>query len=185
MLGSRKVGILKQVSVITCWFISIMICPLQFLILWSLSSYACSFLLRLHTLLLLSKYAYVRYNYPSAMKFFPISSFSFSAIKRAPQVFENLEVPICYFPNGDIAWNNYACDLSTPVSHCCGVSMICLNNQICRSDMGNNIRGACTDQTWKSSDCPQYCLGKWRNLLFSLSVFSLFSLRSEISKPFF
>ena len=68
-------------------------------------------------------------------------------------------VPVCYFPNHEIAPNNYACDLSSKVSFCCGIDAICLDNKICLNTVNEHIRGACTDKTWRSPDCPQYCTG--------------------------
>lgn len=87
------------------------------------------------------------------MAFVPISSFSFFAIKRSSPQFltkRALGLPICYYPNGDIAPNDYACDLSIDVSHCCGVDAICLDNQMCRFSSGEDLRGSCTDQTYGS-----------------------------------
>lgn len=71
------------------------------------------------------------------------------------------DVPVCYNPDQSIAiYNNYACNLSANVSVCCSVGSICLDNKICQSGNGQTIRGACTDSTWQSSECPQYCVGK-------------------------
>lgn len=72
-------------------------------------------------------------------------------------------VPICYFPNHKTAnlnnYDNYACSLSSNVSACCAAGSVCLSNGLCQSGTNEVIRGSCTDQTWTSPDCPQYCLG--------------------------
>lgn len=37
---------------------------------------------------------------------------------------------------------------------------VCLNNKICLSGGVETIRGTCTDKTWSSADCPQFCQSK-------------------------
>lgn len=71
---------------------------------------------------------------------------------------QNGVVPQCYFPNQEIAIDNYACVLSSSNSACCGIGNVCLDNGLCAPGNGEIIRGACTDQTWRSAACPQYCL---------------------------
>ncbi len=70
------------------------------------------------------------------------------------------DVPVCYSPDKSVAIDNYACNLSANVSVCCGVGSICLDNKICQNGNDQIIRGACTDSTWQSPECPQYCMGK-------------------------
>jgi hypothetical protein len=67
----------------------------------------------------------------------------------------------CYYPNGLEAANDHPCDPSDTNSACCGggLGAVCLTNKLCRSPDGNTIRGSCTDKSWASADCPQYCLG--------------------------
>lgn len=72
---------------------------------------------------------------------------------------QNLNVPICYYPDESVAGGNYACNLAANVSACCGVGSTCLDNGLCGSGSQGIIRGACTDRSWGSPDCPQYCLG--------------------------
>jgi len=68
----------------------------------------------------------------------------------------------CYYPDGSAPadYSFVACNNSA-VSACCVPSEgdICLANGLCQdvSD-GSVFRGACTDQTWKSSSCPQICV---------------------------
>lgn len=69
-------------------------------------------------------------------------------------------VPICYFPDQTVATGNYACNLASNVSACCGTGGICLDNGLCGTSNNEIIRGACTDKSWTSDDCPQYCLGR-------------------------
>lgn len=71
---------------------------------------------------------------------------------------QNGVVPGCYFPNQAIVLNAYACSLTSNNSACCAVGHICLDNGLCTPGNGQIIRGGCTDQTWNSPECPQYCL---------------------------
>lgn len=106
------------------------------------------------------------------MVVFSIPFFSSFAIKRSSPHFVTkraLELPTCYFPNGDIAPTDYACNISANVSACCGFDYICLDNKICQSISGDNLRGTCTDQTWKSSNCPQFCTSQCRVSFFLAS----------------
>jgi hypothetical protein len=66
----------------------------------------------------------------------------------------------CYFPDKSVAENDTACTSDT-VSICCQAGATCLDNGLCfdpdGSAVGGYIRGSCTDKTWASSSCPQYC----------------------------
>jgi len=66
----------------------------------------------------------------------------------------------CYFPDNSVAINDTACTEAT-VSTCCQAGATCLDNGLCfdpfGSAVGGYIRGSCTDKTWASVDCPQYC----------------------------
>ncbi|KAI1327436.1 hypothetical protein F5Y16DRAFT_399432 [Xylariaceae sp. FL0255] len=67
----------------------------------------------------------------------------------------------CYFPDGSVAQGNLPCDPDGNVSTCCGVASpdgACLANFLCQDIDKKLIRGSCTDQTWSSPFCPQYCL---------------------------
>ena len=71
-----------------------------------------------------------------------------------------VEQRACYYPNGNIALPDAACDPSASVSPCCGGGVGCLDSKMCQSSDESLIRGSCTDPTWKSPDCPDYCLGQ-------------------------
>jgi hypothetical protein len=66
----------------------------------------------------------------------------------------------CYFPDADIAVNDTPCT-SNNVSICCQTNATCLENGLCfdpfGSAVGGYIRGSCTDKSWQSVSCPQYC----------------------------
>lgn len=70
----------------------------------------------------------------------------------------------CYYPNGNEAKDNIPCDPDAEVSACCGVADInghaCLTNTLCLGGNGKIIRGTCTDKSWNSPDCPQWCMGR-------------------------
>ncbi|KXS98573.1 hypothetical protein AC578_4285 [Pseudocercospora eumusae] len=62
----------------------------------------------------------------------------------------------CYYPNGDVSTTDAAC--SSGDSACCPNNWECLSNGLCYDPTNKYFnRNTCTDQTWESSDCPQYC----------------------------
>lgn len=76
-------------------------------------------------------------------------------------------VAICYYPDMEtVAPQDTPCSDSTSQSTCCGQGYACLSNHICmatgdelkKAGATNYIRGSCTDQSWRSSECPQFCI---------------------------
>jgi len=71
----------------------------------------------------------------------------------------------CYYPNGKEATSDFPCDPDAEHSVCCsgdaGFASACLSNKLCQSTSGRIIRGACTDPTWMSPECPRYCLSRF------------------------
>jgi hypothetical protein len=73
---------------------------------------------------------------------------------------------VCYYPNGDVTPNDVPCSDSTTESVCCSLGYVCLSNGICMksnnplaaSSSSTYVRGSCTDQTWRSSFCPNFCV---------------------------
>ena len=68
----------------------------------------------------------------------------------------------CYYPNGSIAPEATPCHppaTSDLVSACCSNSHLCLDNGLCLPQNGPERfgRGSCTDRTWQSTECSQYC----------------------------
>lgn len=68
----------------------------------------------------------------------------------------------CYYPDGSIPTDfSYVPCTSNPVSSCC-IPLegdVCQDNGLCYYPASRAIyRAACTDQTWKSSGCPQVCV---------------------------
>ncbi|KAF1827626.1 uncharacterized protein K489DRAFT_375742 [Dissoconium aciculare CBS 342.82] len=73
----------------------------------------------------------------------------------------------CYFPDGTPTDNFVACNSSSSSSNdgfssCCGRNDLCTTNGLCKNaqwDQENNYywRHACTDPSWKSPNCPNYC----------------------------
>ena len=67
----------------------------------------------------------------------------------------------CYYPNGNLAPSHTPCNTSMGFSWCCLSTDVCLSNRLCfqQSETYTNRigRGSCTDSTWKSDNCPQYC----------------------------
>ncbi|KAI9854921.1 MAG: hypothetical protein M1824_006490 [Vezdaea acicularis] len=71
----------------------------------------------------------------------------------------------CFLPNGALRGDDSPCDPNAEDSPCCWQSLgyECLDNGLCVGNGTANvspqiIRGTCTDPTWKSPKCPQYCL---------------------------
>lgn len=65
----------------------------------------------------------------------------------------------CYYPNGDLSTVDAPCS-SSGGAPCCPLNWECLSNGLCYNPApGVNIYGryTCTDQTWQSSSCPQFC----------------------------
>ena len=70
----------------------------------------------------------------------------------------------CFFPNGQPAGSDTACNPNALVSACCFDNQACLSNGLCVSDPHDPVkarlhRGTCTDEAWKSGNCPRHCLG--------------------------
>ena len=68
----------------------------------------------------------------------------------------------CYYPTGEEAPGDDPCHSpsgSQDYSACCGKTDICLDNGLCLYTSGLEAigRGSCTDEIWRSSECPQYC----------------------------
>ena len=72
----------------------------------------------------------------------------------------------CYYPSGREAPNDTPCRNDTPFSTCCAQGYVCLSNGLCqatgddvaRPGVPQFVRGACTDGTWRSTNCPQFCM---------------------------
>ena len=68
----------------------------------------------------------------------------------------------CYFPDGSISTNDSPCHApftDDGASACCAHSDVCLDNNLCLAQNGPELisRGTCTDKTWQSPECSQYC----------------------------
>lgn len=81
----------------------------------------------------------------------------------------------CYSPNGSILPDEVPCYTSAEVSVCCGRGWTCLSNSVCmliqNSDfpdarVGSTYHSSCTDASWKSPKCPNFCKGVYQ---FNLS----------------
>jgi hypothetical protein len=78
---------------------------------------------------------------------------------------------ICYYPNGDPSPQDLPCQDETDHSTCCGPGYACLSNHICMAtglerqipNAAKYDRGSCTDKTWRSSQCPNFCVNPAHN----------------------
>lgn len=112
-----------------------------------------------------------RTRFPSALKlpvFFLVSSHN-----EDNKAMANAQT--CYFPDGSVADRDTPCNSNATnygVSACCAHMDICLDNHLCLAQSGEEVitRGTCTDRTWQSSGCSQYCADGDRPLLQSHRV---------------
>ena len=72
----------------------------------------------------------------------------------------------CYDFGGNIVEGDRACYQDRDHSFCCGEKWTCLSPGICSRENSTEItpdgasplqRATCTDKTWKSKQCPQFC----------------------------
>ncbi|OKL55319.1 hypothetical protein UA08_09392 [Talaromyces atroroseus] len=65
----------------------------------------------------------------------------------------------CYYPDKSIASSDIPCGNGTHVA-CCGEGAVCLSNGLCMDVFQpfTLARSSCTDQSWTSGNCPNYCL---------------------------
>lgn len=74
----------------------------------------------------------------------------------------------CFYPNGDLMTSDTPCLPEEEVSPCCGEETTCLANGLCLKTLtGVLFRGTCTDHTWESSNCPQFCTKSLFDIDFS------------------
>ncbi|KAF2479227.1 hypothetical protein BDY17DRAFT_313780 [Neohortaea acidophila] len=84
------------------------------------------------------------------LSFLVLSSFQVSAI--------------CYYPDGTVTPGDVPCLTGNDPSFCCSFGYACLNNQICMTTShtpnatNTYVRGSCTDPTWRSANCPSFCV---------------------------
>lgn len=84
-------------------------------------------------------------------------------------VFPLIQATRCYWRDNSIALDEYQpCFPTRANSACCGtkkksdqINDICMSNGLCYAQVrpytGLILQNTCTDQTWKSSDCPKIC----------------------------
>ena len=75
----------------------------------------------------------------------------------------------CYFPDGSEATSDTPCRsalIGDGPSACCNSLDACLDNHLCLEQLGGPMisRGSCTDETWQSPECSQYCADGKNNL---------------------
>lgn len=77
----------------------------------------------------------------------------------APTLSTLVAATACYYPDGSTATGDTPCGNGTDVA-CCGKDSICLTNGLCMdvAQPYSLARSSCSDQTWTSSNCPNYCL---------------------------
>lgn len=77
--------------------------------------------------------------------------------------------PACYYPSGKVSNQDVPCNDGDEASTCCGPGLACLSNNLCMatgSDIqsptmkSTYVRGTCTDKSWRSGNCPNFCVNK-------------------------
>lgn len=63
----------------------------------------------------------------------------------------------CYIAEGVDMPGFGPCNTTASVSLCCLPGQICLSNGFCSTQYGQIYSGACTDPTYSSSICPEFC----------------------------
>ena len=87
----------------------------------------------------------------------------------------------CYNPDGTFSGDIPCWSVST-ASACCGPGWECLPNNICKNHMGDLSRGSCTDQTWESTGCPQFCYGTRVPTLGYVGAFHILFSKEEVDR---
>ena len=80
----------------------------------------------------------------------------FSAIGIIP-LLSNIIMATCYIAEGADMPEFGPCNTTASVSLCCLPGQICLSNGFCSTQYGQIYSGACTDPTYSSSICPEFC----------------------------
>ncbi|KAI9669568.1 MAG: hypothetical protein M1817_004611 [Caeruleum heppii] len=71
---------------------------------------------------------------------------------------------MCFFPNGSRSVLDVPCNPGQQDSVCCYSQEACLSNKLCKVaptplfPAVRYNRGTCTDQNWRSAECPNFCL---------------------------
>lgn len=103
---------------------------------------------------------------PPFMSPFVVSLFSAFTFTTATLAASNSS---CYYPSG-LETRGSACNPNAAISSCCGPGFVCLSNGLCEPGPENKksykyeyYRSSCTDSSWNSTSCPQYCVGRTSN----------------------
>lgn len=79
-----------------------------------------------------------------------------------------LQGSTCYNDDGGIIEDDVPCNPDAEQSFCCGKYWTCLDSGVCSDQNTTQLigsentllaRATCTDRTFKSDVCPQFCLG--------------------------
>lgn len=82
---------------------------------------------------------------------------------------------VCFHPSGSQS-SDVPCDPTAEVTMCCSSQSACLPTGLCantidgETDPSKFIRPTCTDSTWTSPICPQYCVPSKSSIFFCLEV---------------
>ena len=80
----------------------------------------------------------------------------------------SLQGSTCYNDDGVIIEDDVPCKPDAEQSFCCGKYWTCLDGGVCSDQNTTQLvgteqtllaRATCTDRTYKSNACPQFCLG--------------------------
>lgn len=76
----------------------------------------------------------------------------------------------CYWPDGSLAENSYACGSDNTVHHaCCLIDGSCIDGGYCIGLYGYLNRVSCTDRSWSDPACPSQCFDTVKDGFVSLA----------------
>lgn len=79
-----------------------------------------------------------------------------------------MSVATCFFPSGFVSPADVPCEPEDTYSFCCFTKQACLSNKLCLTGVVDGVnqyaRGTCTDHSWESGACPDFCLNREFNI---------------------
>lgn len=65
----------------------------------------------------------------------------------------------CFNSGGDYVSEFAVCNPADVAGPCCSGGDVCLSNGLCQNTAGDTYQGGCTDKSYKSASCPNFCTG--------------------------
>ena len=68
-----------------------------------------------------------------------------------------MSLQTCYASNGTILPDFGSCSSQIGDNVCCAAGQTCISNGLCATSDGHFYSGGCTDETYRSMVCPNFC----------------------------